>query len=124
MFLIKFNNITAVLFHPIFILVYKIQLLPLISQKIIIVVAYFVAGTDIGKFTMKTIDDIRTMNKIVHFRPPANHLNINELACLWEKKIKRTLPRRIISESDLLLAASGYESVYIVIYINFNKLAF
>ncbi|KAI7729542.1 hypothetical protein M8C21_012711 [Ambrosia artemisiifolia] len=68
--------------------------------------AYFVAGSDIGKLTMKTINDTRTINKIVHFRPKANYLNINELACLWEKKIKRTLPRRIIYESDLLKAAS------------------
>ncbi|KAF5764062.1 putative leucoanthocyanidin reductase [Helianthus annuus] len=68
--------------------------------------AYFVAGSDIGKFTMKTINDTRTVNKVVHFRPLVNHLNINELACLWEKKIQRTLPRRIVSESDLLKAAS------------------
>ncbi|KAM0004837.1 putative leucoanthocyanidin reductase [Helianthus debilis subsp. tardiflorus] len=68
--------------------------------------AYFVAGSDIGKFTMKTINDARTVNKVVHFRPLVNHLNINELACLWEKKIQRSLPRRIVSESDLLKAAS------------------
>lgn len=70
-------------------------------------VAYFVAGTDIGKFTMRTVDDIRTINKTVHFRPPCNYYNINELASLWEKKIGRALPRVIVTENDLLAAAAG-----------------
>ncbi|XP_042508116.1 leucoanthocyanidin reductase-like [Macadamia integrifolia] len=68
--------------------------------------AYFVAGTDIGKFTMKAVDDERTVNKSVHFRPATNFLNINELASLWEKKIGRTLPRETVTEEDLLVAAA------------------
>ncbi|XP_071927880.1 leucoanthocyanidin reductase-like [Coffea arabica] len=67
--------------------------------------AYFVAGADIGKFTVKATEDVRTLNKIVHFRPSCNFLNINELATLWEKKIGRTLPRVVVSEDDLLAAA-------------------
>ncbi|PON62091.1 Hopanoid-associated sugar epimerase [Parasponia andersonii] len=66
--------------------------------------AYFVAGSDIGKFTVKAMNDVRTLNKAVHFRPPNNLLNINELASLWEKKIGRTLPRIIMTEDDLLTA--------------------
>ncbi|KAJ8774549.1 hypothetical protein K2173_016995 [Erythroxylum novogranatense] len=68
--------------------------------------AYFVAGFDIGKFTMKTVDDLRTLNKSVHFRPSCNFYNMNELATLWEKKIGRTLPRVTITEDDLLSAAA------------------
>nr|BAV56576.1 putative leucoanthocyanidin reductase [Fagopyrum esculentum] len=68
--------------------------------------AYFVAGSDIGKLTMKTVDDPRTLNKIVHFRPPCNYLNMNQLASLWEKKIGRTLPRVTVTEADLLAAAA------------------
>ncbi|KAL5759214.1 hypothetical protein ACOSQ2_018052 [Xanthoceras sorbifolium] len=68
--------------------------------------AYFVAGSDIGKFTMRTVDDIRTLNKSVHFRPSCNFYNINELASLWEKKIGRTLPRITVTENDLLAAAA------------------
>ncbi|KAK8511840.1 hypothetical protein V6N13_029428 [Hibiscus sabdariffa] len=68
--------------------------------------AYFVAGTDIGKFTMKTVDDVRTVNKSVHFRPPCNFYNMNELAALWERKIRRTLPRVTITENDLLSVAA------------------
>lgn len=69
--------------------------------------AYFVAGTDIGKFTIKTLDDIRTLNKSVHFRPTCNLYNMNELASLWEKKIGKTLPRVTVTENDLLAAAAG-----------------
>ncbi|XP_058182837.1 leucoanthocyanidin reductase-like isoform X1 [Rhododendron vialii] len=67
--------------------------------------AYFVAGSDIGKFTMKAADDFRTLDKSVHFRPSCNCLNINELASLWEKKIGRVLPRVTVTEDDLLAAA-------------------
>jgi leucoanthocyanidin reductase len=72
-----------------------------------LIAAYFVAGTDIGKFTIKTIDDVRALNKSVHFRPASNLYNINGLASLWEKKIGRTLPRVTVSENDLLAAAAG-----------------
>ncbi|GMH15221.1 hypothetical protein Nepgr_017062 [Nepenthes gracilis] len=68
--------------------------------------AYFVAGSDIGKFTIKAAEDPRTLNKIVHFRPSSNFLNMNELASLWEKKIGRTLPRVTITEDHLLAAAA------------------
>ncbi|XVF50650.1 hypothetical protein PTKIN_Ptkin04bG0118900 [Pterospermum kingtungense] len=67
--------------------------------------AYFVAGTDIGKFTMMSINDDRTLNKTVHFQPPTNLLNMNEMASLWEEKIGRTLPRVTITEEDLLQRA-------------------
>lgn len=56
---------------------------------------------------MRTVDDIRTINKTVHFRPPCNYYNINELASLWEKKIGRALPRVMVTENDLLAAAAG-----------------
>ncbi|KAL2324872.1 hypothetical protein Fmac_023930 [Flemingia macrophylla] len=68
--------------------------------------AYFVDGNDIGKFTMKVIDDDRTVNKTVHFRPSSNCFSINELASLWENKIGRTIPRVIISEDHLLAVAA------------------
>ncbi|GLJ50638.1 hypothetical protein SUGI_1078760 [Cryptomeria japonica] len=64
--------------------------------------AYFVTGEDIGRYTIKTVEDVRTVNKRVHFRPPKNFLTLNELAAIWEKKIGKTLPRVCISEQDLL----------------------
>lgn len=71
------------------------------------VAAYFVAGTDIGKFTMQAVDDVRTLNKSLHFRPSCNFYNMNELAALWEKKIGKTLPRATVTEEDLLAVAAG-----------------
>ncbi|CAL5350082.1 unnamed protein product [Camellia sinensis] len=55
---------------------------------------------------MKVVDDIRTLNKSVHFRPSCNFLNINELSSLWEKKIGYMLPRLTVTEDDLLAAAA------------------
>ncbi|KAI4319192.1 hypothetical protein MLD38_032822 [Melastoma candidum] len=68
--------------------------------------AYFVAGSDIGKFTVKTLDDPRAINKTIHFQPLTNLLSVNELASLWEDKIHRKLPRKTISEDDLLNSAA------------------
>jgi leucoanthocyanidin reductase len=66
-----------------------------------------VAGTDIGKFTVKAAYDARSVNKVVHFRPACNLLSTNEMACLWESKIGRTLPRVTLSKEDLLAMAAG-----------------
>ncbi|CAL1392842.1 unnamed protein product [Linum trigynum] len=68
--------------------------------------AYFVTGADIGKFTMKTVDDARALNKSVHFRPAVNHYNMNQLASLWERKLGRTIPRVTVTEADLLALAA------------------
>ncbi|CAN1241729.1 Leucoanthocyanidin reductase [Linum perenne] len=67
--------------------------------------AYFVAGTDIGKFTMRAVEDARTLNKTLHFQPKSNLLNINQLAHIWESQLGRDLPRVTITEDDLLSAA-------------------
>ncbi|CAN1241724.1 Leucoanthocyanidin reductase [Linum perenne] len=69
--------------------------------------AYFVAGTDIGKFTMRAVEDARTLNKTLHFQPKSNLLNINQLAHIWESQLGRDLPRVTITEDDLLSAAKG-----------------
>ena len=82
------------------------------ALSIMIHAAYFVAGIDIGKFTMKIVDDVRAINKSVHFRPSSNFYNMNELASLWEKKIGRTLPRATVTEQDLLDIAAGLSSSF------------
>lgn len=63
---------------------------------------------------MRTVDDVRTLNKNVHFRPSCNLYNMNELASLWEKKIGRTLPRVTITEAELLAAAAGTNIIYLL----------
>ncbi|KAF8027313.1 hypothetical protein BT93_E0273 [Corymbia citriodora subsp. variegata] len=57
---------------------------------------------DIGTYTIKAMDDPRTLNKILYIRPPANTYSMNELVSLWERKIGKTLERVYISEEQLL----------------------
>ncbi|KAJ1686879.1 hypothetical protein LUZ63_018269 [Rhynchospora breviuscula] len=68
--------------------------------------AFFVAGSDIGKLTIRSAYDPRASNKTIHFRPTCNLLNMNEMASLWENKIGRTLPRSFLTEADLLSMAA------------------
>ncbi|XP_078159157.1 leucoanthocyanidin reductase-like [Carex rostrata] len=68
--------------------------------------AFFVAGNDIGKLTIKAAYDLRTLNKTVHFRPSSNLLSLNEMASLWESKIGRKLPRTTLTAEDLLSIAA------------------
>ncbi|KAF0914833.1 hypothetical protein E2562_032514 [Oryza meyeriana var. granulata] len=81
--------------------------------------AFFVAGSDIGKFTIKAAYDARSINKIVHFRPACNLLSTNEMASLWESKIGRTLPRVTLSANDLIaMAADGISSRRMIFIID------
>lgn len=69
--------------------------------------AFFVTGEDIGAFTMRSVDDTRTLNKALHFRPPKNFLTLNEMAAIWESKIHKSLPKVSITEEDLLAVAKA-----------------
>ncbi|XP_021287223.1 isoflavone reductase homolog [Herrania umbratica] len=64
--------------------------------------AVFNKEDDIGTFTIKAVDDPRTLNKILYIRPPLNTYSFNDLVSLWEKKIGRTLERSYVSEEQLL----------------------
>ncbi|KAI5656077.1 hypothetical protein M9H77_24870 [Catharanthus roseus] len=64
--------------------------------------AVFNEEHDIGTFTIKTVDDPRTLNKIVYIKPPKNIYSFNELVALWEKKIGKTLEKEYLSEEQLL----------------------
>ncbi|XP_061342365.1 isoflavone reductase-like protein [Gastrolobium bilobum] len=62
----------------------------------------YVTEEDIGTYTIKAVDDPRTLNKILYLRPPANVLTFNELVSLWENKIKSTLEKSYVPEDQLL----------------------
>ena len=66
-------------------------------------IAIFLKEEDIGLFTIKTIDDPRTLNKIVYLRPPGNILSVNEVVSLWESKIGAKLEREYVSEEDMIV---------------------
>lgn len=60
--------------------------------------AVLMVEEDIAVYTMRAVDDARTLNKILYMRPPANILSHNELISLWEKKAGRTLQRVHVPE--------------------------
>lgn len=57
---------------------------------------------DIGTFTMKAIDDPRTLNKTLYIRPADNIYSQNELISLWEKKTGKKLERIYVPEPEVL----------------------
>ncbi|KAM3709581.1 hypothetical protein ACJW31_02G182400 [Castanea mollissima] len=64
--------------------------------------AIFVKEEDIANYTIKAVDDPRTLNKVLYLKPPANILSFNEIVSLWEKKIGKTLEKTYLLEDQLL----------------------
>ena len=67
----------------------------------------YVKEEDIGTFTIKAVDDPRTLNKTLYLRLPANTLSFNELVALWEKKIGKTLEKVYVSEEQVVKLIAG-----------------
>lgn len=64
--------------------------------------AIFNKEEDIGTYTIRAVDDPRTLNKVLYIKPPGNIYSFNELVSLWEKKIGKTLEKEYILEDQLL----------------------
>jgi len=64
--------------------------------------AVFNKEDDIGTYTIKAVDDPRTLNKILYIKPPANIYSFNDLVSLWEKKIGKTLEKIYVPEEQVL----------------------
>ncbi|KAL9265220.1 Phenylcoumaran benzylic ether reductase Pyrc5-like protein [Drosera capensis] len=64
--------------------------------------AIFNKEEDIGTYTIRAVDDPRTLNKILYLRPAGNIYSFNELVSLWEKKIGKTLERVYVPEEQVL----------------------
>lgn len=62
---------------------------------------------DVATYTIRTIDDPRTLNKTVYLRPPENVLTQRELIEKWEKLIGKQLEKSSISEQDFLSSMKG-----------------
>lgn len=62
----------------------------------------FMKERDVAAFTITTIDDPRTLNKVMYLRPPGNVYSMNELVELWEHKIGKQLEKIHVSEENLL----------------------
>ncbi|PWA67633.1 isoflavone reductase-like protein [Artemisia annua] len=57
---------------------------------------------DIGTYTIKAVDDPRTLNKILYIKPPKNICSLNEVVSLWEKKIGKSIEKSYVPEEQLL----------------------
>jgi hypothetical protein len=73
----------------------------------IFVSGIYVTEEDVGTYTIKAVDDPRTLNKTLYFRPSANVVTFNELVSLWENKIKSTLEKIYVPENQLLKLIQG-----------------
>ncbi|XP_062102427.1 eugenol synthase 1-like [Humulus lupulus] len=62
----------------------------------------YVEEEDIATYTIKGVEDPRTLNKTLYIRPPANILSFNEIVSIWEKKIGKTLEKIYVPEDQLL----------------------
>ncbi|XP_044490929.1 phenylcoumaran benzylic ether reductase POP1-like isoform X2 [Mangifera indica] len=62
----------------------------------------YIKEEDVATYTIRAVDDPRTLNRILYIRPPANIYSFNDLVSLWEKKIGKTLERIYISEEQIL----------------------
>ncbi|KAK4557153.1 hypothetical protein RGQ29_007072 [Quercus rubra] len=64
---------------------------------------------DIALYTIKTIDDPRTLNKTLNIRPPENILSQRELVEKWEKLIGKELQKISFSQEDFLASMKGLD---------------
>jgi len=70
--------------------------------------------SDVAAFTINTVDDPRTLNKVLYLRPPGNVCSLNELVEMWEIKIGKKLERLHVSEEELLQKIKGVTVEYIL----------
>ncbi|OVA11785.1 NmrA-like [Macleaya cordata] len=71
--------------------------------------AIYVDEDDIAMYTIKTIDDPRTLNKTFYLRPPANILSQREVIGIWEKLIGKVLEKSTISKEEFLIAMKSQD---------------
>ncbi|XP_075100526.1 isoflavone reductase homolog [Nicotiana tabacum] len=64
---------------------------------------------DVATYTIKSIDDPRTLNKTVYLRPQENILTQRELIAKWEKLKGTDLEKISISEQDFLSSMKGMD---------------
>ena len=69
--------------------------------------AVYVEEDDIAAYTIKTIDDPRTLNRTLYLRPPENVLSQREVVEAWEKLIGKELEKTSVSEEEFLSIIKG-----------------
>ncbi|CAN1748824.1 Bifunctional pinoresinol-lariciresinol reductase [Linum perenne] len=82
------------------------------SDKVIIygdgnVKVVYVDEDDVAKYTIKAIEDDRTVNKTVYLRPPENMMSQRELVAVWEKLSGNQLEKIELPPQDFLALMEG-----------------
>ncbi|CAI0418793.1 unnamed protein product [Linum tenue] len=67
----------------------------------------YVDEDDIAAYTLKAIDDPRTLNKTIYVKPPKNVLSQREVVQIWEKYIGKELQKTVLSEQEFLAVMKG-----------------
>jgi hypothetical protein len=75
-------------------------------------IGVFSLEEDVGTYTIKAVDDPRTLNKILYLRPSSNTLSHNQLVSLWEKKVGKTIERVYIPEDEVLKQIQGHKPYF------------
>lgn len=78
--------------------------------------AVFVVEEDVATYTIKAVDDPRTLNKTLYMKPPANILSVNELVGLWENKIGKTLDKVYVPEEQVIKSIQETEDFLLSLY--------
>ncbi|KAH7682776.1 NAD-dependent epimerase/dehydratase domain-containing protein [Dioscorea alata] len=63
--------------------------------------AIIVKEEDIATYTIRAVDDPRTVNMVLYLKPPANFYSQNELVALWEKKTGKTMEKIYVPEDQI-----------------------
>ncbi|XWS49336.1 hypothetical protein CRYUN_Cryun13aG0154900 [Craigia yunnanensis] len=71
--------------------------------------AVFMDEDDVATYTIKTIDDARTLNKTLYIRPVENILTQSQLIQKWEKLTGKKLDKISISAQDFLASMQGMD---------------
>jgi uncharacterized protein YbjT (DUF2867 family) len=69
--------------------------------------AIFVDEDDIATYTIKSIDDPRTLNKTIYIRPQENILTQNEVIAKWEKLSGKVLEKVHVPADEFLASMKG-----------------
>lgn len=80
---------------------------PTVIQLLFVSTAVFNLEEDIGTYTIKAVDDTKTLNKILYIRPRHNIITLNEVVSLWEKKTGKNLERIYVPEEQVLKNMQG-----------------
>ncbi|XXG78094.1 hypothetical protein AAC387_Pa08g2111 [Persea americana] len=86
--------------------------------------AIYVDEDDIATYTVKTIDDPRTLDKTLYLRPPENILSQIEVVNMWEKHIGKELEKTSISAEEFLAQMKGQDYIQQICSVHYYHVCF